>query len=34
MTLRMDVVPAELRDRAQWLVWRFEPNPKKLGGNR
>lgn len=32
MTLRMDVVPAELRDRAQWLVWRFEPNPKKLGG--
>ncbi len=27
--LNIDVVPKELRDRAQWLVWRFEPNPKK-----
>jgi hypothetical protein len=27
--LDIDVVPYELRSRAQWLVWRFEPNLKK-----
>ncbi|MYM37247.1 hypothetical protein GTP38_23250 [Duganella sp. FT94W] len=23
-----NAIPQELRDRPQWLVWRFEPNPK------
>lgn len=27
--LNRDVVPLELRERQQWLVWRLEPNPKK-----
>jgi len=26
------MVPQELRGRAQWLIWRFEPNPKKPEG--
>lgn len=32
MTLCIDVIPEELRNRAQWLVWRFEPNQKKPEG--
>lgn len=32
MTLSIDVIPGELRDRPQWLVWRFEPNKKKPDG--
>jgi hypothetical protein len=30
--LDINVVPAELRNRQQWLVWRFEPNKKKPEG--
>lgn len=32
MTLNIDVIPRSLQDRAQWLVWAFEPNPKKPNG--
>lgn len=32
MTLNSDVIPESLRSRAQWLVWRFELNPKKPEG--
>lgn len=32
MTLNIDVIPESLRNRAQWLIWRFEPNPKKPEG--
>lgn len=28
------IAPAELRDRQQWLLWRFEPNPKKPEGKK
>lgn len=30
--LDFDVIPPELRERRQWLVWRFEANPKKPEG--
>lgn len=28
------MVPAELRGRTQWLIWRFEKNPKKPEGKK
>jgi hypothetical protein len=28
------IAPQELRDRQQWLLWRFEPNPKKPDGKK
>ena len=32
MTFDASVIPQELKDRPQWLIWRFEPNPKKPEG--
>ena len=26
------IAPEELRHRQQWLLWRYEPNPKKPPG--
>jgi hypothetical protein len=28
------IAPDELRERQQWLLWRFEPNPKKPEGKK
>jgi hypothetical protein len=28
------IAPKDLRDRQQWLLWRFEPNAKKPGGKK
>lgn len=28
------IAPKDLRDRQQWLLWRFEPDPKKPDGKR
>lgn len=29
-----EAIPASLAERAQWLIWRFEENPKKPGGKQ
>jgi hypothetical protein len=30
--LNIDDIPPELAARSQWMVWRYQPNPKKPGG--
>lgn len=34
MTFDVNAIPSELRDRQQWLIWRFEDNPKKPEGKK
>ncbi len=34
MTFDPTAIPQDLRDRPQWLIWRFETNPKKLEGKK
>lgn len=32
MSFDASAIPQELRERPQWVIWRFEPNPKKPDG--
>ncbi|WP_168798745.1 DUF5906 domain-containing protein [Herbaspirillum sp. ST 5-3] len=34
MTFDASAIPQELKDRPQWLIWRFEVNPKKPDGKK